>query len=580
MKKIIVFLLLLFFLRFSSPVWAWIPGGAAGRIYAQLPDGTKIPLPGVKIFRVDWWQGQWTDKEGVETTSDINGNYIMDNDNNNPGWICKNQNGAKRCLTGEQGKIQPCKAILTNNCPDDQYTQVCADPPMWSWGLNWCGFNCGRNPHRWWPYFPQGYHLPGNLEGLGYSHLRGRWEPQYREENFANSEAKQGRDFIFILDPPLTPTPTSTPTPTPTNTPTPTPYLVIKVKDVNGNSRLAEKMALTYSCPGVSFCKQGEDVTLKSEYTFPYSGGSNKGGGIVVRSFHQLLGVTPIPNTGGSLRAMSVPCNGINCSEIWQNYWWNNFPNTGQASLDYVVYVYPTPSLGSLIIKADDTEDSTSGPYGFSGMRREDSGIVNKIAQFGRNQYNYLVVGQVINSNIQSSQNLNPDPKANIGLGGVIFGPREPVSFNPNDPASILRTVRDSKGFIMLYSEKSISTSERKHLLRNSNIKIEKDHFYFYVPTDNNFTSYQWVKMRKDTRLPHKVLSNNKEVFILTVAESMRECYDNIDEKTLVPCFKLYFYSGFLSNQEKKIHEWGTYGYVYDHLRDQNFIEKKDPNQN
>jgi hypothetical protein len=378
-------------------------------------------------------------------------------------------------------------------------------------------------------------------------------------------------DFIFLLDPPVTPTRTPTPTSTPT------PYLVIKVKDVNGNSRLAEKMALTYSCPGGSFCKQGE-VSLRSEVTFPYSGGSNKGGGIVVRSFHQLLGVTPIPNTGGSLRAMSVPCNGINCPEIWQNYWWNNFPNTGQASLDYVVYVYPTPSLGKLIIKADDTKDSTSGSYGFSGMREEDSRIVNGIAQFGRNQYNYLVVGQVINSNIQSSQNLNLDPKANIGLGGVIFGPTGAVSFNLNNPASILAIVENSKGFIMLYSEKSIPISGKKHLLSNSNFtEIKKDHLYFYVPTDNNFTVYQWVEMKKDPSLLHQILSNNEKVFQLGASES---CYNNIDRKISVPCFRVYFYSGFLSNQQKKINEWGTYGYVYDHLRDQNFIEKKDPNQN
>ena len=252
-------------------------------------------------------------------------------------------------------------------------------------------------------------------------------------------------------------------------------------------------------------------------------------------------------------------------------------PDTGQASLDYVVYVYPTPSLGKLIIKADNNINSTSGSYGFSGMRREDSRIVNGIAQFGRNQYNYLVVGQVIDSNIQSSQNLNLDPKANIGLGGVIFGPRGAVSFNPNNRASILETVRNSRGFIMLYSEKSISTSGRKHLLSNSNFgKIKNDHLYFYVPT-NNFTDYQWVEMENDTTLLHKIQSNNKEVFSLGVSDS---CYDEIDEKISVPCFRLYFYSGFLSNKQKEIHEWGTYGYVYDHLRDQNFIQEKNPNQN
>jgi len=620
-KALILSILLLFFLKFSSHVFA-IPGGVRGKIQYQLPDGvigegTRGPLPGVKISRMELWGwGEdycknvpaeyksdkpdhcWGYFTTVETTSDNEGNYIMANEGNNPAPIAAKieQHGdhsviITKCLTGEKGKVPVCRITPTNapiipstsyiNCPDpnwpnfDPNQMICVDPPITCGQFNWCGFSCGYIHHRWGPYFPQGYRLPGRLEELGYSHLRGKWYRYFQVGDsiilgegseymakIGNSGDYYGHDFIFILDPPITPTP----------------YLVIKVKDVNGNSRLAEKMALTYSCPGVSFCKQGEDVTLKSKATFPYSGGSNKGGGIVVRSFHQLLGVTPIPNTGGSLRAMSVPCNGINCPEIWQNYWWNNFPNTGQASLDYVVYVYPAPSLGKLIIKADNNQNSTLGPYGFSGMRREDSRIVNGIAQFGRNQYNYLVVGQVIDSNIQSSQNLNLDPKANIGLGGVIFGPRGAVSFNPNDPALILAIVRNSRGFIMLYSEKSISTSGRKHLLINSDdfTEIKKDRVYFYVPK-NNFSGYQWVEMQNNLGPLHKILSNNKEVFSLGVS---RSCYNNIDEKTLVPCFKLYFYSGFLSNQQNKIHEWGTYGYVYDHLRDQNFIEEKDPNQN
>jgi len=631
-KTLVLPILILFFLKFSSHVFA-IPGGVSGKVLYQLPDGTRGPLPGVKISRMDFWHwgnnycgrvdAQYKSNESdkcwgyfntVETTSDNEGKYTIANEGNNPAPIAAKKEEYEdgsysiitKCLTGEKGKVPVCRITPTNapiipstsyiNCPDpgmpgyDPNRIICVDPPITCGQFNWCGFSCGYPKHRWGPYFPEGYRLPGNLESQGYSHRRGKWyrynniignfdgrlvqDNEYTEYIYqiGNSVHAINADFIFLLDPPVTPTRTPTPTSTPT------PYLVIKVKDINGNSRLAEKMALTYSCTGVSFCKQG-DVSLRSEVTFPYSGGSNKGGGIVVRSFHQLLGVTPIPNTGGSLRAMSVPCNGINCPEIWQNYWWNNFPDTGQASLDYVVYVYPTPSLGKLIIKADNNRDSTSGPYGFSGMREEDYRVVNGITQFGRNQYNYLVVGQVINSNIQSSQNLNPDPKANIGLGGVIFGPRGAVSFNPNDPASILEKVRNSKGFIMLYSEKSISTSGRKHLLSNSMnfTEIKKNHLYFYVPTDNNFTVYQWVEMPNNTTLLHEILSNNKEVFRLGVWDG---CYDEIDEKISVPCFRLYFYSGFLSNQQKKIREWGTYGYVYDHLRDQNFIEKKDPNQN
>jgi len=234
MKKIVFLILGIFFLKLSYPVGAWIPAGVSGRVRAKLPDGTLIPLPGVKIFRIDWWTWSycagggacWGDKDGVETTTNQEGVYIMDNDNNNPEWACSNQNGAKRCLTGKQGEIPICKRYKTRYCPDDQNIEICADPHIPTYSLNWCGFNCGSNPHRWWPYFPNGYRLPGNLEALGYSHTRGRWFPAYYEESFANHEFRGSKDFVFILDTPLSPTPsltpTKTPTPTPTRTPTPT----------------------------------------------------------------------------------------------------------------------------------------------------------------------------------------------------------------------------------------------------------------------------------------------------------------------------------------------------------------------
>ena len=235
MKKIILTLLFLSFIFVAKPANAWLPGGAAGKVEAELPDGTRIPLPGVKIFRMDWWtwwycppnKRCWGIQDGVETTTDGNGRYTMDNDHNNPGWLCSNERGAKRCPTGRKGEISLCLERASDSCPDNKNKLICANPPLKSWSFNWCGFNCDSNPHRWEAYFPENYHLPGNLENLGYSHLRGSWHPQSYEENFTNDEIKERKNFIFKLSPPLTPTPTplltptSSPMPTPTATPTP-----------------------------------------------------------------------------------------------------------------------------------------------------------------------------------------------------------------------------------------------------------------------------------------------------------------------------------------------------------------------
>jgi 5-hydroxyisourate hydrolase-like protein (transthyretin family) len=278
-KTLVLPILLLFFLKFSSHVFA-IPGGVSGGVYYQLPNGTRGPLPGVKISRMElWgWGEAYCDKvpdqyksnlpdhcwgyfNTVETTSDNEGNYTMANEGNNPAPIAAKKEEYEdgsytiitKCLAGERGRVPVCRITPTNapiipstsyiNCPDpnwpdyDPNQMICVDPPITCGQFNWCGFSCGYIQHRWGPYFPQGYRLPGNLENLGYSHRRGKW---YRYSQFGNPNselvvsgeyfAKIGNsgnyynaDFIFILDPPVTPTPTSTPTSTPTLTPTNTP---------------------------------------------------------------------------------------------------------------------------------------------------------------------------------------------------------------------------------------------------------------------------------------------------------------------------------------------------------------------
>jgi len=292
-KTLVLPILLLFFLKFSSHVFA-IPGGVSGKVLYQLPDGTRGPLPGVKISRMDFWH--WGDDycgrvpaqyksnksnecwgyfHTVETTSDNRGYYTIANEGNNPAPIAAKKEEYEdgsytiitKCLAGEKGRVPVCRITPTNapiirsnstsyiNCPDpgrsdyDPNRIICVDPIITCGSrLNWCGFSCGYPKHRWGPYFPQGYRLPGNLESQGYSHLRGKWyrynniignfdgrlvhDNEYTEYIYqiGNSVHAINADFIFILDPPVTPTPTPTPTftptPTPTNTPTPTPTII------------------------------------------------------------------------------------------------------------------------------------------------------------------------------------------------------------------------------------------------------------------------------------------------------------------------------------------------------------------
>lgn len=245
MKKLRLIALLLIIFLFVSPktekVSALIPGGVEGTVYIKLPDKQREAAVGVKIYRIDQHSSFcpinascWGDWAGVETTTDSNGYYIMNNEQNSPRPSCYTINDAGRaylCPSGYQGQIDY-SLSATGEIPECAKD---ANGVYYTPNLNWCGFNCGYSDHRWWAYFPQGYKLPGNLENEGYSITRGTWkivnpddptviidETQY-SGMVGNHVTFPNRNFIFFLDAPIPPTPTPIPTPTPTPTPTVTP---------------------------------------------------------------------------------------------------------------------------------------------------------------------------------------------------------------------------------------------------------------------------------------------------------------------------------------------------------------------
>lgn len=186
-------------------VKAWIPGAAVGTVEGELPDGTRFPLPGVKVIRYDYWH--WGEDDcgpgvencfnfnaGVETTTKSNGDYVISNELNNPGPICYDRNpGGKayRCPTGPAGGINASLSAPPGNIP--------ACTPA-EYGYNWCGMNCGYSASRWMPYFPEGYVLPEGLVLQGYAPEAGEWSPNEREEFFGNNTTKNHRDFVFRFD--------------------------------------------------------------------------------------------------------------------------------------------------------------------------------------------------------------------------------------------------------------------------------------------------------------------------------------------------------------------------------------------
>ncbi len=218
-KLLILSLFFIVFLFRTGDVFAWIPGTVSGTVEAELPDGSRVGLVGAVIYRQDFWTFSYCEnggscfghKDGVETVVGAGGIYSMGNDQNIPDPVCytNNQDGqAKLCPAGEKGKVDYSKSdgdiLECKKEPDNNYSDISAQ------GLNWCGFNCGANPHRWEAYFPETYKLPGDLVSQGYSHLRGHWvlggtDKNYYEEEVGNHGNVPDKNFIFVLDEPNTP---------------------------------------------------------------------------------------------------------------------------------------------------------------------------------------------------------------------------------------------------------------------------------------------------------------------------------------------------------------------------------------
>ena len=133
----------------------------------------------------------------------------MGNDQNTPDPACYTlgpEGKANLCPAGEKGKVDYSKsdgeALECKKDPNGNYSDISAQ------GLNWCGFNCGANPHRWEAYFPDGYKLPGDLTNQGYSHTKGKWvldstDKQYYEEEVGNHGNIPDKNFVFVLDTPM-----------------------------------------------------------------------------------------------------------------------------------------------------------------------------------------------------------------------------------------------------------------------------------------------------------------------------------------------------------------------------------------
>ena len=135
---------------------AWVPATVQGKIF-MMKGSETIHLPDVKVWRKDFWNWSYCsgdskcygEEDGVESTTDSNGAYSIGNSGNNPGPVagCLTDRGATSCPTGPMGGVSD----RGGSCN----------------ALNWCGYNCGSNPHMWTPYFTSNYsdwmatHHPG-----------------------------------------------------------------------------------------------------------------------------------------------------------------------------------------------------------------------------------------------------------------------------------------------------------------------------------------------------------------------------------------------------------------------------------
>lgn len=182
--------------------YANIPSSMSGRVYMTV-GGNRVYLPEVRIHRLDNWHYDYCGGgdcygylHGVEVRTDANGYYHMGNSGNVPAPVCSPGSGAWLCPTGVLNEPQ------RTGC--DQ-------------GLNWCGYNCGSNPHIWRAYFRDGYSWIKNnypqvpfkdndIDGGGTWVLRGSCgagEEQYDgatwwRKSFNNDRGYEGCGFEWI----------------------------------------------------------------------------------------------------------------------------------------------------------------------------------------------------------------------------------------------------------------------------------------------------------------------------------------------------------------------------------------------
>lgn len=229
---------------------------------------------------------------------------------------------------------------------------------------------------------------------------------------------------------------------------------------------------------------------------------------------------------------------------------WRSCSNSDNALFTVVT---PPTFDGNIIIDADNNSESVKpGHYPYSshlsGMRINETALGSQIK--GSNYYNYLVVGQKINSNIPSSAD-------NIGLSGVIFTQRN-INLSSLNFDQVKTNVRTNKGFILLYANKTYTQA-------NSPIgeAVAFDNYYFYTPDKDG--NYKWheksqgevLRIEQGDNLMYKVIG----VFTTSCMTSVE---DNIFNRPQLPCFHLYLYNPFIGSVTKT---YGTYGYIYDHGR-------------
>ncbi len=208
------------------------------------------------------------------------------------------------------------------------------------------------------------------------------------------------------------------------------------------------------------------------------------------------------------------------------------------------------PTLGTLYIDAEGTTDSmkNSSYYGYTGLRKSDDSLGS--GQKGSNIYNYLKVGQRVDSALGASNS------SNIGLSGVIFGPTSlaPVS-GSTTMASVMNNVKNNDGFILLYANKAYTAAASP-----IGVATTADRYYFY--TRNSAGIYSWSPGYEQDR-SYKVVLSDPIITVLGV--NPKNCYSSFGgntqaQRAQMPCFNVYIYKG---TTGPYVTSFGTYGYTY-----------------